>query len=134
MIVEAQVTINGSKGAVWAAITDIEKASETISGIENIEVLLNSFLANGLGNRDDTTLGQPAQDDLRHRLFVLRRERYEQRVLENVVLAFRKRSPGFNLHPVLLQELVGFNLLVERMGFDLVHGRSYLMMNGVLPV
>jgi hypothetical protein len=39
MIVEAQVTINGSRAAIWAAITDIEKASETISGIEHIEVL-----------------------------------------------------------------------------------------------
>ncbi len=39
MFVEAQVTINGSKAAIWAAITDIEHASETISGIENIEVL-----------------------------------------------------------------------------------------------
>lgn len=39
MIVEAQVTINESKSAVWAAITNIENASETISGIENIEVL-----------------------------------------------------------------------------------------------
>jgi len=39
MIVEAQVTINGSKAAIWAAITNIEKASETISGIENIEVV-----------------------------------------------------------------------------------------------
>jgi carbon monoxide dehydrogenase subunit G len=39
MIVEAQVTINGSKAAIWAAIINIENASETISGIENIEVL-----------------------------------------------------------------------------------------------
>jgi hypothetical protein len=39
MIVEAQVTINGSKAAIWDAITNIENASETISGIENIEVL-----------------------------------------------------------------------------------------------
>lgn len=39
MIVEAQVTINGSKAAIWAAITDIENASETFSGIEKIEVL-----------------------------------------------------------------------------------------------
>ncbi len=39
MIVEAHVTINGSKAAIWAAITNIENASETISGIENIEVL-----------------------------------------------------------------------------------------------
>ena len=39
MIVEAQVTINGSKAATWAAITNIENASETISGIEKIEVV-----------------------------------------------------------------------------------------------
>ena len=46
MIVEAQVTINGSKAAVWAAITDIENASESISGIQKIEVLEKP--ANGL--------------------------------------------------------------------------------------
>jgi len=46
MIVEAQVTIKGSKAAIWAAITNIENASETISGIENIEVLDKP--ANGL--------------------------------------------------------------------------------------
>jgi hypothetical protein len=39
MIVEAQVTIEGSKAAIWAAITNIENASEIISGIEEIEVL-----------------------------------------------------------------------------------------------
>ena len=46
MIVEAQVTVNGSKAAIWAAITSIANASETISGIENIEVLEKP--ANGL--------------------------------------------------------------------------------------
>ena len=46
MLVEAQVTINGSKAAVWAAITNIENASEIISGIEKIEVLEKP--ANGL--------------------------------------------------------------------------------------
>ena len=46
MIVEVQVTINGSKAAIWAAITNIEKASKIISGILNIEVLEKP--ANGL--------------------------------------------------------------------------------------
>jgi uncharacterized protein YndB with AHSA1/START domain len=46
MIVEAQVTINGSRAAIWAAITNIENASEFISGIEKIEVLEKP--ANGL--------------------------------------------------------------------------------------
>lgn len=39
MIVEVQVTVNGSKAAVWAAITNIENASAIISGIENIEIV-----------------------------------------------------------------------------------------------
>jgi hypothetical protein len=30
MIVEAQVIVNGSKAAIWAALADIENASETI--------------------------------------------------------------------------------------------------------
>lgn len=46
MIVEAQVTINGSKAAIWAAITNIENASEIISGIDRIEVVEKP--ANGL--------------------------------------------------------------------------------------
>lgn len=46
MFVEAQVPINGSRAAIWAAITNIEKASEILSGIEDIEVLEKP--ANGL--------------------------------------------------------------------------------------
>ena len=46
MIVEAQVTINGSKAAIWAVITDIAHASAIISGIKNIDVVDKP--ANGL--------------------------------------------------------------------------------------
>src|SRR5436853_7558531 len=46
MLVEAHVTINGSKAAVWAAITDIENAAEILSGVEKIEVVEKP--ANGL--------------------------------------------------------------------------------------
>ena len=46
MFVEAQVTIHGSKAAIWAAITNTEKAAEIMSGIKNIEVLEKP--ANGL--------------------------------------------------------------------------------------
>lgn len=38
MIVEAQVTINAPRSAVWAAITDIENAAKILSGVEKIEV------------------------------------------------------------------------------------------------
>ena len=46
MLVEAQVIINGSKAAIWAAITNIENASKIIGGIKKIEVLEKP--ANGL--------------------------------------------------------------------------------------
>jgi hypothetical protein len=46
MFVEAQVTIYGTKEAVWAAITNIENATEIISGILKIEVVEKP--ANGL--------------------------------------------------------------------------------------
>lgn len=46
MVVEAQVTVNGSRAAVWAAITDIENAAQIISGIENVEIVEKP--ANGL--------------------------------------------------------------------------------------
>jgi len=39
MLVEVQVAINGSKEAVWAAITNIENATDIISGIDKIEIL-----------------------------------------------------------------------------------------------
>jgi len=39
MTVEAQITINGNKTAVWTAITNIRHAAGIISGIEKIEIL-----------------------------------------------------------------------------------------------
>ena len=39
MIVEVQVTIDGSRAAIWAAITDIANAANILSGVEKIEVL-----------------------------------------------------------------------------------------------
>jgi hypothetical protein len=62
MIVEARVTINGSRAATWAAIIDIENASEMISGIENIEVLEKPATGLvGLRWRETRTLfGKPA--------------------------------------------------------------------------
>jgi hypothetical protein len=39
MIVKAQITIRGSKAAIWSAIIDIERGAEMIRGIESIEVL-----------------------------------------------------------------------------------------------
>jgi hypothetical protein len=39
MIVEAHITIKGSKAAIWAAIINIENAAKIITGIKNIELV-----------------------------------------------------------------------------------------------
>ena len=39
MIVESQISINGSKPAIWGAITDIESAPKFISGIQKVEIV-----------------------------------------------------------------------------------------------
>jgi len=46
MLVEVQVTINGSRAAIWAVMADIENAAKIIRGIESIEVVEKP--ANGL--------------------------------------------------------------------------------------
>ena len=39
MLVEVEVNINGSKAAVWEAITDIENSAEFIQGIDKVEIV-----------------------------------------------------------------------------------------------
>lgn len=39
MVVEAQIAINCCAAEIWAVITDLEHAAETISGIQTIEIL-----------------------------------------------------------------------------------------------
>jgi hypothetical protein len=46
MLVEAQININASRSAVWAAMTNIENAADILSGVEKIEVVEKP--ANGL--------------------------------------------------------------------------------------
>lgn len=65
MLVEVQVSINGSKESVWAAIANIENATDIISGIDKIEILENpaSGLV-GLKWRETRMLfGKPATAD-----------------------------------------------------------------------
>ncbi|MFT3917458.1 MAG: SRPBCC family protein [Anaeromyxobacteraceae bacterium] len=39
MIVEAQVTMNGTRAAVWSAVSDIRGAADILSGVQKIEIL-----------------------------------------------------------------------------------------------
>jgi len=62
MLVQAKLTINGSKAAVWDAVSDIGNAASFISGIEKIEIIEEP--ANGLAGlrwRETRILfGEPA--------------------------------------------------------------------------
>jgi Polyketide cyclase / dehydrase and lipid transport len=86
LVVEVQVTINGPKAAIWAAMTDIENAAEIIRGIEKVEVLEKP--ANGLvGLRWRETrilFGKPASA-----------EKWITEAAENEFYKTRAESDGF---------------------------------------
>ena len=86
MIVEAQVSIRGSKAAVWAAMTDIENAASILSGVEKIEILEKpaSGLV-GLKWRETRLLfGKPADAD-----------KWITEAVENAFYKTRAESDGF---------------------------------------
>jgi hypothetical protein len=39
MRVEGQLTIHGSRAAVWSAVSDIENAAKIVSGIQNVDIV-----------------------------------------------------------------------------------------------
>lgn len=51
----------------------------------------------------------------------------EDEVAEEVVLAFRERTPGFDLYAVLTHEVLVGGALEEGMGLYLVDGRDHLV-------
>lgn len=86
MLVEVQVTVAGSREAVWAAITDIENGAAIISGIDKIEVLDQpaTGLA-GLKWRETRMLfGKPASAD-----------KWITEAVENAFYKTRAESDGF---------------------------------------
>ena len=105
MTVEAQVTINGSKAAIWAAITNIENATDIISGIKNIEVVekpANGIV--GLKWRETRLLfGKPATV-----------EKWITDAAENEFYRTRAESDGFVfLSTTRISESSGGNTLIS---------------------
>jgi len=103
--VEAQVTINGSKAAIWAAITNIENATDIISGIKNIEVVekpANGIV--GLKWRETRLLfGKPATV-----------EKWITDAAENEFYRTRAESDGFVfLSTTRISESSGGNTLIS---------------------
>lgn len=86
MLVEVQVTIAGSKDAIWSAITNIEGAAEIISGIDKIEILEKPATGLvGLKWRETRMLfGKPATAD-----------KWITEAVENEFYKTRAESDGF---------------------------------------
>ena len=95
--------------------------------IEDIQILYHSFLAHGLGYNHDVALVEPAKHDRPHAFTVPCSDFFQHRVIENVVLPFGERSPCFMLDALLLQKRIGGLLLKKRVSFQLIHSRSYLI-------
>lgn len=105
MIVDDQVTINGSRAAIWAVISDIEHAAEVISGIQSIEVVergVNGLV--GLRWRETRLLfGKPAAV-----------EKWVTDAAENEYYRTRAESDGFVFFATRrISETVGGVLLIE---------------------
>ena len=49
--------------------------------------------------------------------------------MEDIVLSLGERTPRFDLNVVFFEKLLRFNLLMERVRFDLVDGGHDLVMN-----
>ena len=60
----------------------------------------------GFWNDHHVALVQPAEDDLPHCPPVLFRNGFQCGIIPDVILAFSKRSPGFMLYALTLQEPV----------------------------
>ena len=86
MLVEVQVTIDAPRAAIWAAMTDIENAAQTIRGIESIDIVQKP--ARGLvGLRWQETrmlFGKPATA-----------EKWVTEAVENEFYKTRAESDGF---------------------------------------
>lgn len=89
--------------------------------VEQLEVLPHALLVAGLGEHDDPPLDKPAQDNLGGRLSVALGDREDPGVSQN------PRRPGAERGPCLVldaggdHQVVGRELLAQRVRLDLVH-------------
>ena len=94
--------------------------------VEEIQILLHSFLVNGLRDDDYVALQQPAQGYLCGSLAVFLANLGEGRVGEQAILTLCQRSLRHELGAKLVHEFSGLVLLVEHVRLHLVHHRCNL--------
>lgn len=64
--------------------------------VKDVDILANTIGVDALRNADDASLELPAKNNLGDRLAVFFADLQEHRIVEQVVLAFGKRSPAFH--------------------------------------
>lgn len=86
MLVQTQVTIQGSRAAIWAAITHLENAAEMLRGVDKVEILERPATGLvGLKWRETRMLfGKPATAD-----------KWITEAVENEFYKTRAESDGF---------------------------------------
>ena len=94
--------------------------------VKYIQVLFHAFPVDGLGDYHHIPLDQIPQGNLGRCLTMLFPYLIQNRIGEEILAAFGKGPPGFMLHMVPVHNDAGILLLVEHMGFHLVHGRGHL--------
>src|ERR1700733_4772304 len=100
--------------------------------VEHVQILRHAFFAHGLGQSHDAALRQPTEYHLRDALLVLRGDRSQRWILEDMIPPLRKRRPCLWLNPIGLQELLGLALLKKRIDFDLIDsGRQIVVQHEV---
>ena len=94
--------------------------------VEHVDVLLHALLVGGLGDDHHIALQQKPQGHLGGGFTVFLTNLHQDGVGEEILPPFGKGTPALMLHMVLLHVLMGRLLLLEHMGFHLVHSGGHL--------
>ena len=91
--------------------------------VKDVDILANTIGVDALRNADDASLELLAKDDLSDGLAVFFTDLQEHRIVEQVVLAFGKRSPAFHRDALGVQVFLVGMTLIKDVAFDLIDGR-----------
>ena len=93
------------------------------SEVKNIKILFHAVLVGGLGNQYHIGLKEKTQSSLGNGFTMSVSDFFQDRIIEIIIFAFCKRSPGHDLSAVFLHIFLCSLLLLEYMGLHLVYGR-----------
>lgn len=95
------------------------------SEVEYVDVLLHALFVDRLWDDNDASLDEVSQCHLGSTFAVLVAYFNQSLVVEEIIAALGKRPPCHDVCPIFPHYLLGDDLLVEYMGFNLVDHRRY---------